>query len=180
MVLGEVMRLSNSIRLNIIDSEIKKKGYSKKLDSNENEIRREIKRLIKLTIPKWANKERQKLGYFQTTSSFNVKGNSSYFNCVDLCKYRLFTDNLPVNNSYEHKIEASARLDGLINVRKKVLKERGDFRSSLSKVLYAYTTDKALLKQVPELAKHFKNNDVVTAIVPIEQINKVREALKKS
>lgn len=170
------MRLTNDKRDSIIGTEVNKKFYDKMANS-EKAIREELEKLAKKLVPKWITPEIVASGFISTSNEVDIKGeNYRFWRGLDLDHSTLYNYH-PVKD-YSHKIEKSKMFIKLIKIRKELIKTKGEFRKDLRQVLYSYTTDVKLLEAIPELKDYFKDQITSTALVPLEQISRVRKAIK--
>lgn len=73
----------------------------------------------------------------------------------------------------------SSKLSSLIKKKQELREERKAFEKELIQTLRAFTTDKKLIASIPEFKSYFPENGKPTALIPVEQIEKVRKSLAK-
>lgn len=176
------MRLTNSFREEVLESEINKK-FKDKFNKLEQKISVEAERLARKAIPTID----QKLiddGYIRTTSSFEVEGHGPIYSTNRSYSSRIKLANPVPSKTYcsDGKIIASKTLLKLIKQADDVRMEYFDFKRKLNQALRSFNTKKQLLEVLPELECHFPKDTVSkseTAIIPVQMIQDVRKMLER-
>jgi len=174
------MRLTQEKRRTIVNTESSNKFYDN-LAKNEKAIYDECNKLAKKGTPSWVTDDILASGYLNTTNNFNIKGEKYYYfnRTMDLSNGMQLYNYLPQKGYDDSQIEKSKTLINLLSKRALLLDSREKFKLDLRQVLCGYTTVKKLLEAVPELKEHFKNEVASSALVPVEQIVRVRKSIKK-
>ncbi len=165
-----------AVKDQIVKEESNKK-FNKLIDAAKKKYILAIEKQAKKDFKESGIKIPKKLidsGYIRTTTGIYLKykGSSDY-------GYESVYNPQPVKaNSSGIEITMTEELIKLKKALKKLHSEKSKFQEELRQVLNSYTTDKKLLAAVPELQSYFMGGVMVTTLVPVETVNKVRESLK--
>jgi hypothetical protein len=172
----KVMRLSNAKRDSIVRIEVKKK-YHKRLSEAEKAFKLELDVAMAKTVPKNFDQKLVVDGWIKTTCEARIYGLTSNKSDYEYGK----VDNFYPLKKYGSYIEitASKSLLSKHKIIEKIKSDMYDFKCDLRKTLYSFTTSKMAVENIPELAEHFKDEQKSKAVLPIDEINKVRKMLKR-
>jgi len=176
------MRLTNAQRDQVITKEannkfdaIIKKQKEKLLSVIEKYVK---KALVNKKLPQELINE----GYIRTTDQVSVKfrDKPEGYQRTTYSDRETFSMNehLPLKThasfSFDATIDMQKEMDALIKLRS----DKKEFTAKLKTILYSLSNDKQIEEHLPELKKYFKKETKTMAMIPIEQINSMREMLK--
>lgn len=167
-------RLSNATREYIVSSESGDKFYDKLKDLTIK-MHAEVNKIIVKSLPVWITDEIKDSGFMNTKSGFTISDED----LNDKIPFGHVDTHYPIkSNTYCHKITASKTLEKYILKHHGLSVEEGQFKQKLGQTLNAFTTDKQVVENIPELSSYFDLEKKTSAIIPYDQIKEVREMLK--
>lgn len=171
-------KLTNAVRDGIIRQEVDNKFHKKVLEA-EKKVTDEIDALAKKSVPAWITEEMKQSGYIMLSNEVYAYKDKITSNWNDREDFEIH-DHIPTKQTDYVKIVKTKKIINLQDKLEALLNERKEFKNNLHSVLYSFTTDKKLLEHVPELDKYFQDaqKSQCMAIVPADQIDKVRKMLK--
>lgn len=161
----------------------KTKKFKDKLDTCSNKIKEHLQKKISKTVPSWITQKEIDSLYIRTSCSYSYDPTYDFSDLGISERQVRLVRRIPLGKSFPsqhhvHQIKMDKTLEKLLHRFASILKERNDFAKKLRNVLSAYTTDKKLIKDIPELKEYFKDSGTSNALVPVEAIREVREMIR--
>lgn len=171
------------ISMSVADS-IAKQEATKKFDPKINEAEQEFRRLltekvkkknpVPASVQKVVDSEPGWIRHENSIRVYGIDGNEGNY------KYLELSETVPVTIHGSLTVEVTEDLKKKYAKWNGLIKEKCEFKREIERVLLGLGTPKRVVEQIPELKKYFENELAKsTALVPVEQIKKVRSQLAK-
>jgi hypothetical protein len=170
------------ISMSVADS-ISRQEAAKKFDEKINEAEHSFKKLLtekvkkKNPVPAIVTRmNEEEPGWLRHESNIPVYGidGGTNYNYFDL------TESVPVKIHGHLSVDVTEDLKGKHAKWKDLIKAKCEFKREVERVILGLGTPKRVVESIPELKKYFENELAKsTALVPVEQIKKVRSQLAK-
>lgn len=183
-------RITNAKREAILEEEVSEKFHETKLklhkeiiDFLDNEASKQVsKKVLKSGLVEE--------GYIKSCNEIRLVGknrdeadklgdqiNTSRWSCRDVTIFNFY----PCKKYQDvFEIKITKTLENKVKKYVVLKEEESEFKCELRAVLHAYSSSKQLLKAMPELSIHFENEINANALIPFDQIEKVRKSLVRS
>lgn len=171
------MKLSVKKRQEIIAKECEKR-FNKKIYKLEREFDKAVAAYLKKNAVKYPERLRE---YINKTNLYEFqKKDQPLLKEAHVRICGSISTRYPQKRFDRLAVKVDATMQAILKELVTIHSSKAEFKKDLRKVLFSYNTDTALLKDVPELKKHFTNVVNVKAIVPIEDIKKVKAYFAKA